>query len=118
MIRRLIVYIIKRQLIRKLFSFTWRWCIMAPVVWFLFAELVHPGYIKDTAIGFDQWGNTLTFGEPGETISSRLGRGQENGNWTTAPPCWFLDQFDKGHCAKAWQANPTNPSPGAAAPAQ
>lgn len=57
-------------------------------------------------ISVDQFVNTITLGDPDETISSRLGK------WSTYPDsgvfrktvgitaCFFLDLVDKDHCEK------------------
>lgn len=57
-------------------------------------------------ISADQFLNTLFFGDPDETISSRMGK------WMTEEVsvfkktfadglCWFLDLFDADHCVKS-----------------
>ncbi len=70
-------------------------------------------YLQNLAIAvLDLVGNTLTGGDPDETISSRSAKAQvyEQG---VAPPRWgwgcrmcsFLAVFQENHCAKALQRN-------------
>jgi len=65
-------------------------------------------YLLNVLIGIDQLGNAMLFGDPDETISSRLGKiAHRNGGeilWTR-PMCkiiaWGLDRIDKDHCTDA-----------------
>ena len=67
-----------------------------------------PGSIGKWAFNFwlsvDQFGNTITFGDPDETISSRMGKwiteddvGEGRVMWGNAL-CYFLDMVDEDHC--------------------
>jgi len=55
-------------------------------------------------LALDQYANTLLGGDPKETISSRLGRGQARGCKLCYILCSFLNLFDKDHCKKAASA--------------
>jgi len=63
-------------------------------------------YFWNVLIGIDQLANAILFGDPDETISSRLGK------WLELPKttwrfeiarivCWFLRKLDKNHCRNA-----------------
>jgi len=57
-------------------------------------------YIINVFTAVDQLCNALLFGDPDETISSRLGKFQDR----VAPYgwlCWLLDFIDPGHCKDA-----------------
>jgi len=57
-------------------------------------------YFINVCIAVDQFFNALFFGDPDETISSRLGKFKNR----VAPYgwiCWLLDFIDPGHCEKA-----------------
>jgi hypothetical protein len=47
--------------------------------------------------------NALTFGDPEETVSSRIGKKMAKGKkcYICAGLCWILDKIDKRHCADA-----------------
>lgn len=49
----------------------------------------------------DIYANSLLGGDPRETISSRLGRGQIEGCLLCGLLCKFLNIFDADHCRKA-----------------
>lgn len=51
-------------------------------------------------ISIDQLGNTITGGDPDETISSRSGKRQHEAWWAKAL-CWFLHILDTDHCKDA-----------------
>lgn len=51
-------------------------------------------------ISIDQLGNTITGGDPDETISSRAGKRQQDQWWARAL-CWLLNKLDTGHCEDA-----------------
>ncbi len=53
-------------------------------------------------ISLDQLGNTLAFGSPDETISSRAGRcAKKGGNRPCYWLCRLLHLVDKDHCEKS-----------------
>jgi hypothetical protein len=58
-------------------------------------------YLINFAILLDELGNTLTGGDPGETISSRAGKGLKEGKTWACVLCRFLDLFQKDHCLKS-----------------
>jgi len=49
----------------------------------------------------DEAANTLTGGDPGETISSRAGKAMTKGKAWGCILCKFLDLFQKDHCLKS-----------------
>jgi len=60
-------------------------------------------YFWNLLIAFDQFCNTVLFGDPDETISSRLGKWLDmpKNKWrykTAALVCWFLRKIDANHC--------------------
>jgi hypothetical protein len=54
-------------------------------------------YIYNILISLDQLGNTILFGDPDETISSRLGKNYR-GTWIERLVDWM---FYDGHCENA-----------------
>lgn len=73
-------------------------------------------YLRNLAIvALDLVGNTLTGGDPDETISSRSGKAQAYEQGLGTPRwgwgcrmCSFLAVFQQDHCAKAVQRNKGN----------
>ena len=57
-------------------------------------------YIWNILIWLDQGLNTLTFGNPDETLSSRWGKGTRRDCKFCTLMCKILDLFDKGHCER------------------
>ena len=64
-------------------------------------------YVSNVMVGIDQIINTLFFGEPDETISSRAGKARELGSykWTLVAEfvdviCWM---FERDHCRKSME---------------
>lgn len=55
-------------------------------------------YLLNLLILIDETGNTLTGGDPGETISSRAGKAMVAGKRWGCVLCRFLDLFQKDHC--------------------
>ncbi len=56
-------------------------------------------YLRNIVIWVDEGGSTVTGGDPGETISSRLGKAQRDGNKFADVFCtYFLNQFVANHC--------------------
>lgn len=55
-------------------------------------------YIFRLLISLDQLLNTITNGEPDETLSSRLGRNKRRKTITGKIGCEILDTIDKDHC--------------------
>jgi hypothetical protein len=58
-------------------------------------------YLINFAILLDESLNTLTGGDPGETVSSRAGKGLQEGKRWACVLCHFLDLFQKDHCLKS-----------------
>lgn len=61
-------------------------------------------YGWNVLISLDQLGNTVTGGDPDETISSRSGK-RQNDVWWAKALCWFLNKLDTGHCKNAIEEN-------------
>lgn len=58
-------------------------------------------YFWNILIWIDQGVNTLTFGNPDETLSSRWGKGQRKGDCRFCSfMCKLLDIVDRGHCER------------------
>ena len=63
-------------------------------------------YLTNLFLAVDLFANALLFGDPEETISSRLGKHQDAGHdcklcdWI----CWVLDKIDPRHCDKSRNA--------------
>lgn len=55
-------------------------------------------YFLNLLIVLDEFGNALTGGDPGETISSRAGKVMNEGKSWGCVLCKFLDMFQKDHC--------------------
>lgn len=60
-------------------------------------------YFWNLLIAIDQLFNTILFGDPDETISSRLGKWLDlpKGKWrykVASFVCWFLRKIDPNHC--------------------
>lgn len=58
-------------------------------------------FLMNILISLDQFGNTITGGDPDETISSRAGKAHEKGKTWGKLMCKFLAWFDRGHCKKS-----------------
>jgi hypothetical protein len=65
------------------------------------AQAAHEAYIRRLLVGFDQFMNVVTDGDPDETISSRAARAAEKGKPWGVAMSKFLDVFQKDHGAKA-----------------
>lgn len=70
------------------------------------------GWFKNVMVTLDCLGNTLTGGDPDETISSRSAKAQAYEQGTSPPSygwgcrmCSFLAVFQQDHCAKALKRN-------------
>ena len=68
------------------------------------------GFVKNVLVVLDCLGNTLTGGDPDETISSRSGKAQAYeqsvGRWGWGCRlCSFLATFQKDHCQTAVNRN-------------
>lgn len=61
-------------------------------------------YLWNFLVLLDEFGNTLTGGDPGETISSRAGKAMNEGRRWGCVLCRFLNLFQKNHCARAIDA--------------
>jgi len=71
----------------------------AALVWMLMGKNVAA---LNWLISMDQLGNTLSFGNPDETISSRAGRcAGKGGNRPCYWLCRLLHVLDKNHCEKS-----------------
>lgn len=58
-------------------------------------------YLLNFLILLDEFGNTLTGGDPGETISSRAGKAMLEGKRWGCVLCKFLNLFQNDHCLKS-----------------
>lgn len=58
-------------------------------------------YLLNFLILLDEFGNTVTGGDPGETISSRAGKAMVAGKTWGCVLCRFLNLFQKDHCLKS-----------------
>jgi len=65
-------------------------------------------WIMNVLISLDQLGNSIIWGDPDETISSRLGRVEQKFGgaipWTRPVAkftAWWLNRIDKDHCRDA-----------------
>jgi len=58
-------------------------------------------YLLNLLILIDEFFNTLTVGDPGETISSRAGKAMKEGKAWGCVLCKFLNLFQKDHCLKS-----------------
>lgn len=56
-------------------------------------------YLFNVLIGLDQFGNTLTGGDPDETISSRCAKNQDKWYWRALGAA--LEAVDPGHLRRA-----------------
>ena len=67
-------------------------------------------YVWNVLIGIDQLANAILFGDPDETISSRLGKRARSGkkDWVTRFLCWALDKIDRNHCEDAIEEDEGN----------
>lgn len=54
-------------------------------------------------ISIDQFSNVLFWGDPDETISSRIGKMERDGrgNFVTKPICSLLNKIDPNHCEES-----------------
>lgn len=58
-------------------------------------------YLLNLLIMVDETGNTITGGDPGETISSRAYKAMQNGKRWGCVLCKFLNWIQKDHCKLA-----------------
>ena len=58
-------------------------------------------YLHNLLIALDQLLNTLLWGNPDETISSRLGKASRRGNRVARILCRVIHLFDSNHCYDA-----------------
>lgn len=61
-------------------------------------------WLLNWAILADEWLNTLTLGDPGETVSSRAGKAMLRKVLWACILCKLLDLAQKDHCLKAIDA--------------
>jgi hypothetical protein len=63
-------------------------------------------YCWNVFVALDQLANTLLFGDPDETISSRMGKHvAKNRCMLCKRICWVLNKIDYGHCAKSIESD-------------
>ncbi len=55
-------------------------------------------FILNILVWFDEGLNTLTGGDPGETVSSRAEKARQNNRKWGCVLCWVLDKIQKNHC--------------------
>lgn len=58
-------------------------------------------YFWNLLLVIDEAFNTLSGGDPGETISSRAGKAMQKGERWACVLCRFLNLFQKDHCIKS-----------------
>lgn len=58
------------------------------------------GYVRRVLVSLNQLLNTLTFGQPDETLSSRWGRRKDKSRLARLA-CAVLDKVEKCHCESA-----------------
>jgi hypothetical protein len=64
-------------------------------------QAAHEKYLMRALVGFDQFVNVLTDGDPDETISARASRAAQNGKGWGIELSRMLDLFQKDHGADA-----------------
>ena len=110
------------KFIGGLFLFLLAWALFLPISFLNFfivgLKFKDLGYFKSSAVNLDRFGNSefrtlfnLTlkkkegykFGNMEETISSALGKNQQNGTLTRTGKAlvWILDLLDRNHCKKS-----------------
>jgi hypothetical protein len=63
-------------------------------------------YFYNVMLAFDELGNALTGGDPGETISSRAGKAREQGQEWACVLCAFLAWVTQtNHCQQSIEPN-------------
>jgi hypothetical protein len=62
-------------------------------------------YGFNLAVALDEFGNAITGGDPGETISSRSAKARNDGRVWGCILCKFLNWFQKNHCDLALDPN-------------
>jgi len=62
-------------------------------------------YLWNLLIAVDQFANTVTLGDPDETISSRAGKAKAEGKRWARVLCWGLNFIDPGHCVDSIELN-------------
>lgn len=55
-------------------------------------------YFRRLLVSFDQLANTVSGGDPDETISSRAAKARDKGRWWGCILCRVIDWFDPSHC--------------------
>lgn len=59
-------------------------------------------WLWNILIGIDQLMNALAFGDPDETLSSRMGKAiRANRCVLCHAICWLIGKFDPDHCEKS-----------------
>ena len=58
-------------------------------------------WVWNVLVSVDQFVNTLTGGDPDETLSGRSRRAKEHGRWWGRVMCRLLNWIDPGHCDRA-----------------
>jgi hypothetical protein len=64
-------------------------------------QAAHEKYLMRALVGFDQFVNVLTDGDPDETISARASRAAQKGKGWGVELSRMLDVFQRDHGAKA-----------------
>ena len=73
-------------------------CFPLVIFRYLWAIVTNPTRALEIAIVLDRLGNTAANGADSETISSRAGRGQIEGQKWACILCKVLDRIQKNHC--------------------
>lgn len=55
-------------------------------------------YFWNILVSIDQFINTLLYGNPDETISSRAAKARNAGRWWGCIFCRLIDKLDPNHC--------------------
>jgi len=66
-------------------------------------------YLWNLLVSLDQLVNTLTGGDPDETLSSRAAKAKARGAWWGNTLCKVLDVPDPGHCEAAKEPDEGDP---------
>jgi len=60
-----------------------------------------PKWAQSALYALDRRLNAKTGGDPTETVSLRLAKSRDRGEWEGRIGCALLDRYDPGHCDRA-----------------